>query len=231
MRPLLPGCVDDRDGHGFAARGAHSLNRFGPERDENGSSEPHEPPRNQPSPAVMTCGSASRGNLFQLAISKKPDPVPVRRPSGPGHPLFLPAGAGRHDQEIGPTASACRRAPPCTEDYGVAVGEMANAGTLTVVLIAPERAVLSGVTCTGTKYKERASSALSLSLSRDFFPCPADVAQLVAHPTCNRAVRGSSPLVGSIMGSAHLGSWLRYRGVAAALGKAWTPPRLGRMTR
>ena len=25
----------------------------------------------------------------------------------------------------------------------------------------------------------------------------ADVAQLVAHPTCNRAVRGSSPLVGS----------------------------------
>src|SRR3954454_14402548 len=39
--------------------------------------------------------------------------------------------------------------------------------------------------------------ALSLCLSRDFFPCPADVAQLVAHPTCNRAVRGSSPLVGS----------------------------------
>ena len=26
----------------------------------------------------------------------------------------------------------------------------------------------------------------------------ADVAQLVAHPTCNRAVRGSSPLVGSL---------------------------------
>src|SRR5687768_12611160 len=41
------------------------------------------------------------------------------------------------------------------------------------------------------------SPALSLCLSRDFFPCPADVAQLVAHPTCNRAVRGSSPLVGS----------------------------------
>ena len=27
----------------------------------------------------------------------------------------------------------------------------------------------------------------------------ADVAQLVAHPTCNRAVRGSSPLVGSFL--------------------------------
>ena len=41
------------------------------------------------------------------------------------------------------------------------------------------------------------SPGLSLSLSRDSFPCTADVAQLVAHPTCNRAVRGSSPLVGS----------------------------------
>lgn len=29
-------------------------------------------------------------------------------------------------------------------------------------------------------------------------PVTADVAQLVAHPTCNRAVRGSSPLVGSV---------------------------------
>jgi hypothetical protein len=27
------------------------------------------------------------------------------------------------------------------------------------------------------------SPALSLDLSRDLFPCPADVAQLVAHPT------------------------------------------------
>src|SRR3954453_4717303 len=41
------------------------------------------------------------------------------------------------------------------------------------------------------------SPALSLSLSRDLFPCPAGVAQLAAHPTCNRAVGGSSPPVGS----------------------------------
>src|SRR3954447_14544558 len=41
------------------------------------------------------------------------------------------------------------------------------------------------------------SPALSLCLPRDLFPCPAGVAQLVAHSTCNRAVRGSSPRVGS----------------------------------
>src|SRR5688500_2270080 len=43
--------------------------------------------------------------------------------------------------------------------------------------------------------KPRRGLSLSLSLGR--LARPADVAQLVAHPTCNRAVRGSSPLVGS----------------------------------
>src|SRR3954454_9276716 len=59
------------------------------------------------------------------------------------------------------------------------------------------------------------SRALSLSLSRDLFPCPADVAQLVAHPTCNRAVRGSSPLVGSTLENTEVtASRLRARGAA-----------------
>src|SRR5689334_24417784 len=40
-------------------------------------------------------------------------------------------------------------------------------------------------------------AASPLSLSRDLFLCPAGVAQLAAHPTCNRAVGGSSPPVGS----------------------------------
>src|SRR5918998_596254 len=72
------------------------------------------------------------------------------------------------------------------------------------------------------------SPALSLSLSRDLSPCPAGVAQLAAHPTCNRAVGGSSPPVGS-----HLAPPVRRsgdrerrpRGGAAGTPLAWAPGR------